>query len=112
MRVLPRVPQPPETVYLRPRDPDDRREFEVLLPWLTPLLVYTESGRDWVRWSVPKQIGAKIGLENGCDCCDQQNVVLNGPNDDYLIDTAWNETSWWLDANGYTTPTKEEGITS
>lgn len=104
MKVLPRAEEAlPETAFLRPVDPDNHADFERLLPWCTPLMVYTMDGEDWVRWSMPKAVARRTGFAEGCACCGEQTAV-DGDVDDYHVDTAWNETSWWLEANGYTRP--------
>ena len=109
-KTLPRKEQSEieETVFLRPQRPDDHRQFEELLPWCTPLFVYANKGKNWVRWAVPKTIAEKLGLPTeGCVCCGEKTVVQD--DGDYHVDTAWHETSWWLTANGYAlpNPTKE-----
>lgn len=98
----------PETVYLRPQRPDDHAAFEKLLPWCTPLFVYEMSGKNWVRWSVPKSVGAKVGLSSdGCSCCGNRTVIEGEGS--FHVDTAWHETDWWLTANGYALPNPTEG---
>lgn len=111
MRTLPRrnVGDFAETMFLRPREPDDHRELNALLPWLTPLFVYEMNGDLWVRWSMPREVGLSMDLDRGCKCCGE-SLVVEGDNDDFHIDTAWKETDWWLTANEYAiTPTEKEG---
>jgi hypothetical protein len=106
-KVLPRKEQSEiePTVFLRPKDPDDHKQFEELLPWFTPLFLYEMDNADWVRWVVPQSIGRRLGIpEDGCSCCGNKSVVEDG--DSYLVDTAWHETDWWLEANGWAYPTK------
>lgn len=102
MRTIPRrdSDQVAATMFLRPQRPDDHRDFERVLPWCTPLFVYTQDGMDWVRWSMPRSVGARFGLEGGCACCGASEQV-EGDNDDYHIDTALKETDWWLATNQY-----------
>lgn len=92
-----------QTVFLRPRNPDDHREFERLLPWFTPLFVYAMDGDDYVRWHVPTAIGEKMGLDrSGCACCGEKTVIETDTG--YHVDTAVVETDWWLTTNGYALP--------
>lgn len=85
-----------EGMFLRPRRPDDHREFEVLLPQLTPLFVYAdEDGRDWVRWSMPNEVARRFGMENmQCDCCN--NTHPSPGEHSFTIDTAFDEVDWFL----------------
>lgn len=76
----------------------------MLLPWCTPLFVYELNGQDWVRWSIPKDVSARWGLDAGCACCGTSTVVEGGDGD-YHIDTALKETDWFLAANEYAVPT-------
>lgn len=119
-RVLPRKHEfeVEPSMILRPRNPDDHRQFAEILPWFTPLYVWEGKGCDWVRWSVPQDMAKRMGIDGNCACCGKDNKV-KGDHDDVLVDTAWHETDWWLEANGYSnpgapkvgapTPTKEEG---
>lgn len=93
------------SVFIRTRNPADRRQFDELLPWFTPLFVYHDETHDidWVRWSVPEQIAAKWGIDGPCQCCGDKPQT-QGEHNDYLVDTAWHETDWWLEANGYSNP--------
>lgn len=92
-----------QTVFLRPRNPGDHREFERLLPWLTPLFVYAMEGDDYVRWHVPPAIGEQMGLtSSGCACCGEKTVIETDKG--FHVDTVWSETGWWLTANGYALP--------
>jgi hypothetical protein len=105
VRALPRKPGDdlPDTMFLRPQRPGDHREFDALLPWCTPLFVYENDGNDWIRWSIPKPVAARSGMDAGCACCGE-SMLVEGDNDDYFVDTAWRETDWWLQANGYALP--------
>lgn len=91
-------------MLLRPRNPADHRQFEEVLPWFTPLFVWHGGGIDWVRWSVPKDMAEKMGIAGGCVCCGKNDRV-EGDMGDYHVDTAWHETDWWLETNGYSNPT-------
>lgn len=91
------------TMLIRTRDPSDHRQFEEILPWFTPLFVWRGKHWDWVRWSVPKDAAERMGLTGGCVACGHDHTA-DGEHGDVLIDTAWPETSWWLEANGYTNP--------
>lgn len=95
----------PATMFLRPRRTEDHREFETILPWATPQLVYMMNGQDWIRWAMPKAKADEFGLSSGgCVCCGEDAVAIS---DDgcYQFDTALLETDWWLVANGYAAPT-------
>ena len=85
------------TLFLRPRRPDDHREFEMLLPHCTPLFVYAdEDGRDWLRWSLPRVVAEKVGLgDMRCDCCGEP--LQGGGDHAVVIDTARDETDWFFD---------------
>lgn len=96
-----------DTMFLRPRNPDDHRDFNMLLPWLTPLFVYQKHGDYWVRWSMPNSIAAKYGMDQGCACCGE-NLTTEGDSGDVHVDTALQETAWWLTANGYAVPNPTE----
>lgn len=89
------------TVLLRPRRPDDHTQFEALLPWFTPVLVYWKDGEDWVRWHVPPVVAEDIGLDGGCGCCGSGAVEAD---DGFHVDTAVSETDWFLKANNYVLP--------
>lgn len=110
-RVLPRRQESEvvKTMVLRPRNPDDHRDFQRVLPWFTPLFVWRGPTFDWIRWSVPTSFAARMGLVGACACCGE-DTTARGENGDYLIDTAWHEVSWFLEANDYTinTPTEKE----
>lgn len=85
-------------MFIRPRRPDDHREFEQVLPRWTPLFVYAdENGRDWVRWSIPLDMALQMGLDKGCQCCSHMEEVSEAPEHSYLVDTAWDETDWYLE---------------
>src|SRR5262245_49071154 len=87
----------PATMFVRPRRPDDHREFEFLLPRCAPLYVYADSeGRDWVRWALPKTVAEQLGWgEMRCACCAADTAYH--PNDDFVhIDTAYDEVDWYL----------------
>lgn len=105
MRVLPRKSEDElePTMFLRPRNPADHRQFEEVLPWFTPLFVWRGGVTDWVRWSVPKEKAQQMGIAGGCACCGKDERV-EGDMSDYHVDTAWHETSWWLEKNGYSHP--------
>ena len=90
------------TVRLRPRHPDEHEQFEVILPWFTPLLVYRMDGEEWVRWHVPFSVAEDIGITGGCVCCGSGALETDGG---FHVDTTWSETDWWLTANGYALPT-------
>ena len=90
-----------ETVRLRPRRPDDHEQFEALLPWFTPVLVYRMNGEEWVRWHVPQSVAENIGISGGCACCGEGAAESDGG---YHVDTAWSETDWWLTRNNYELP--------
>lgn len=95
----------PATMFLRPRRPQDHRDFEMILPWATPQLVYAMNDQDWVRWSIPPEMAEKFGIASGgCVCCGHDAVAVSDDGD-YQFDTALHEINWWLAANGYTTPT-------
>jgi hypothetical protein len=87
-------------MFLRPRDPDDHRDFERVLPWMTPLFIYQADGQDWVRWSMPKSVAQRMGFNRGCVCCGESDKV-EGDVGDVHVDTALSETDWWLTKNGY-----------
>lgn len=108
VRVLPRKQESEveKTVMLRPRNPSDHRQFEEILPWFTPLFVWQDGDIDWVRWSVPQPLAEKMGITSGCACCGKETQV-DGGHGDYLVDTAWHETSFWLELNGYALPPVE-----
>ena len=92
MRTLPRrTGDLAETMFLRPKRPDDHRDFEMVLPWMTPLFVYEQDGEDWVRWSMPHNVGLRFGLNRGCACCGESETA-EGDNGDVHVDTALNET--------------------
>lgn len=97
----------PNTFFIRPRDPDDHDQFEEILPWMTPLFVYEMDGIDWVRWAVPPHLAAKMGLDTvGCSCCGGKAETGDGTGG-YVVDTAWHETDWFLEANGWARPCSE-----
>jgi hypothetical protein len=104
-RVLPRkdVSEIEQTMFIRPRNPDDHRQFHEILPWMTPLFIYHGRGLDWVRWSVPQNLARKLGMGGGCACCGK-DTRKTGDVEDFHVDTAWIETDWWLEANGYRKP--------
>lgn len=87
-------------MFIRPRRPDDHRQFEQVLPQCTPLLIYAdERGRDWVRWSVPKTVAQRFGWDMrctspGCNCTEEATVA---PDSSFLVDMAWNEVDWYLE---------------
>jgi|SRR5882757_5618762 len=85
-------------MFIRPRRPDDHAQFEWLLPQCMPLFIYAdERGRDWVRWSLPKTVALKLGWDMGCECCGNTEQATHEPDNAYIIDTAWDETSWFLE---------------
>lgn len=99
---LPRLPADAlETVmFIRPRNPDNHTQFEWLLPQCTPLFVYAdENGRDWVRWSLPLEVAEKLGWDMRCDApnCCKTEPGTHRPAHAYLVDTAWDEISWFLE---------------
>jgi hypothetical protein len=87
-------------MFLRPRRPDDHREFERLLPQCSPLFVYAdENGRDWVRWSIPRQVAEKMGMGNmQCACCGDTEKQTHASTHSYAVDTAYDEVDWFLEA--------------
>jgi len=89
--------------FLRPQDPTDHRQFEEILPWMTPRFVYRWRGAEWVRWAVPAATAKRLGLDEGCVCCGTKPEPLDTEGG-LWIDTAWHETSFWLEANGYALP--------
>ena len=89
------------TVLLRPRRPDDHEQFEKLLPWFTPILVYRMDDEEWVRWHVPHAVAEDIGIDDSCACWCSGAVKAEGG---FQVDTAWSETDWWLTRNGYELP--------
>lgn len=86
------------TMFVRPQRPEDHDEFEWLLPQCTPLFVYRDGGgRDWVRWALPRDVAREIGWgEMKCACCTAGGP-LQATNDDFHIDTAYNEVDWYLE---------------
>jgi len=92
------------TVRLRPRRPDDHAQFETLLPWFIPILVYRKDDEDWVRWWVPQLVGEDIGISGGCVCCGEKAARPDGNEPGFHVDTAWSETDWWLTENNYELP--------
>lgn len=104
-RVLPRKQESEiePTVLLRSKNPSNHRDFEEILPWFTPLFVWQGKDQDWVRWSVPQPMAEKMGITGGCAHCGK-DTKIEGDHGDYLVDTAWAETDWWLEANGYSNP--------
>lgn len=99
------------TMFLRTIDSSDRRAFEQVLPWSTPLLVYAANGQDWVRWSIPTEKAQLFGLAGRCPCCGEPGVTDEYG---YQFDTALRECDWWLETHDYvitpliTTPTTGE----
>jgi hypothetical protein len=89
-----------EAMFLRPRDPDDHRQFEEVLPQMTPLFIYAdEHDRDWVRWSLPRQVAERYGWD-GCRCATPGcNKAHPAPGQhSFAVDTAWDEVDWFFDA--------------
>lgn len=88
-----------ETMFVRPRNPDDHRQFERLLPRITPLFVYAdEDGREWVRWQVPAEVAIDMGWgDMKCACCGDNSSAIRTEHGTQM-DTAWDEISWWFDA--------------
>lgn len=86
----------PPTMFLRPRNPRDHREFEALLPRLEPVLIYAdENGRDWVRWEMAREVAAQMGWgDMKCECCETSAAV--GTELAVHLDTAWDEISWFF----------------
>jgi len=84
------------TMFIRPQNPDDHRQFEVLLPQLTPLFVYIDDDdREWVRWSMPKEVAQQFGWgDMKCICCGDSDT--QGDEGTFHIDTALNEVDWYL----------------
>lgn len=89
------------TVLLRPFRSNGHEQFEKLLPWFTPILVYRMDDEDWVRWHVPHTVAEDVGIAGGCACCGSGAVeVENG----FHVDTSWPDVDWWLLRNGYELP--------
>jgi hypothetical protein len=100
MKELPRMDRSlvSTVMFVRPRRPDDHTEFEWLLPQCTPLFVYAdENGRDWVRWSLPKEVAAKLGWNMQCACCDHTEPATVEPEHSYAVDMAYDEVDWFLE---------------
>lgn len=86
----------PETMFIRPRRPDDHREFEFLLPQMRPLFVYALDGQDWIRWSLPRSVAVGIGWgDMRCACCGDGTPA--GDSESFHVDTALKEVDWFLE---------------
>jgi hypothetical protein len=91
-------------MFIRPRKPEDHGEFEWLLPQCSPLFVYAdENGRDWVRWSLPKQVAEQLGWgEMKCACCGNTEEQTHASEHALAVDTAYDEVDWFLNADAPT----------
>lgn len=98
MSTLPRRTDNPygETMFLRPRDPDDHRQFKMLLPRVTPVFIYAdENGRDWVRLEIPREVADSMGFGSmRCACCGDSEV--QGNEHAVQLDCAWDEVSFFF----------------
>jgi len=86
-----------ETMFVRPKNPDDHAEFEWLLPQCLPMFVYRDGGgRDWVRWALPREVAEQIGWgAMKCACCDTSAAPEDA--DYFHIDTAYDEVAFFLE---------------
>jgi hypothetical protein len=93
----------PTTMFVRVQDPSQPSSLDALCHEMTPLLVYAEHGRDWVRWSMPREVARKYGLgEMRCACCaDDEESTPAETVDAYHVDTAWSEVGPFLTTHGY-----------
>lgn len=95
----------PETMFMRLKDPSDPSQLEGLCHEMTPLLVYASpDGRDWVRWSMPREVARKYGMgEMRCACCAEDDITESAAEtvDAYHVDTAFSEVANFLSAHGY-----------
>jgi len=89
----------PATMFIRPRRPEDHREFEFLLPQMAAVFVYAdEDGDQWVRWEMPRALAREIGWgDMQCACCGDASAV--GTEHAVQVDTAWAEVGWWFNAS-------------
>jgi hypothetical protein len=98
MTILPRLGSDMvsrNSLFARPRRPDDHREFEHLLPQCTPLFVYNgQHGLDYIRWSVPLAVARSMWGDVKCTCCDKSPGIGEHS---MLMDTAVIETEWFFD---------------
>ena len=94
----------PETMFLRVQDPTKPSQLEPLCHEMTPILIYAgPDGRDWVRWSMPREVARKYGMgEMRCACCspDAESSVSQTV-DAYHVDTAWSEVVNVFTERGY-----------
>jgi hypothetical protein len=87
-------------MFIRPRDPDDHRQFEWLLPRCAPMFVYAdENGRDWVRWSIPRAVADQMGWDMKCHDpnCRKTEEATHEPQHAYVADMAYDEIDWFLE---------------
>jgi hypothetical protein len=87
------------TMFLRPRRPDDHRQLEALLPQLTPLFVYPDGhGQDIVRWAMPRAVAKANGWDDmHCACCDDDTV--EGDKNFVHVDVMWKFIDWFFEAD-------------
>lgn len=94
----------PETVFLGIEDPSRPSGLDKLLHELTPILVYTgANGRDYVRWSMPREVAQRYGWgDMRCACCppDEPSTVA-ATVDAFHVDIAWSNTAAYLTMHGY-----------
>jgi hypothetical protein len=86
----------PETMFLRPRDPEDHAEWNMILPKSAPLCFYTdEDGSTVLRWDMPRELATALFGDLTCECCGEDNV-LDNEDGTVAVDTMWDEVSWWF----------------
>lgn len=94
----------PETMFLRKQDPAKSSQLDDLCHEMTPLLVYAgPDGRDWIRWSMPREVARKYGMgEMRCACCSSDaESSASETVDAYHVDTAWAEVARYLSAHDF-----------
>ena len=99
MIALPRrdVLDVPETMFIRPRRPQDHADFEYILPRMQPLFVYEDGGENWVRWAIPLALAQEIGwADMRCACCGS-DAGPAGDTASFHVDTAFDEVDWYLE---------------
>ena len=85
-----------ETMFLRPRDPSDHRDFQMVLPLMSPLFLYDdEDGKTWLRWSVPMDVAVRFGFNGGCACCGGRKSTDGAHS--ITLDTLLSEVEWFFD---------------